>query len=204
MHLSDGVLSVTSAVSTSLAAGGLMVPAIKSIKEEDIPKISLMTAAFFTFSLVSIPIGPSSAHPLLAGLLGITLGKRAPVSIFVALLLQAILFQHGGLTTLGINTLLVSVPALLSYWLFQKLKGKIKSLPLAAGLVGGTATFLCVLMLILILFITNTQYSQGTLSVINVLILSYIPVLVIETVLTGFTVAYIKRVRPSFFNGTFS
>lgn len=204
MHLSDGVLSVTSAAASTLAAVGLMVPAIKSIKEEDIPKISLMTAAFFTFSLVSIPIGPSSAHPLLAGLLGITLGKRAPVSIFVALLLQAILFQHGGLTTLGINTLLVSVPALLSYWLLQKLKGRMKSLPLAAGLVGGVATMLCVLMLILILFITNTQYSQGIFSVINVLILSYIPVLVIETVLTGFTVAYIQRVRPSFFTGTFS
>lgn len=196
MHLSDGVLNVTTAITTSLAAGGLLAYGIKSIKEEEIPKISLMTAAFFTLSLISIPIGPSSVHPLLAGLLGIFLGRRCPIAIFVGLLLQAMIFQHGGLTTLGVNTLLISIPALISHGIYKKYSVKLKSPSLLAGFLGGFSIFISVSMLVFILYINNSQYSEGFLSVINILIISHIPLVVLESVLTGFTLAYLSRRRP--------
>ena len=43
-------------------------------------------------------------HLILNGLLGMLLGWAAFPSIFVALMLQAILFQYGGITVLGVNT----------------------------------------------------------------------------------------------------
>ncbi|WP_244269516.1 energy-coupling factor ABC transporter permease [Natronincola ferrireducens] len=46
-----------------------------------------MTAAF---SLISIPVAPSSIHPLLGGLLGIIVGKRNTIAVFIGLLLQSV------------------------------------------------------------------------------------------------------------------
>ncbi|ABR46750.1 cobalamin (vitamin B12) biosynthesis CbiM protein [Alkaliphilus metalliredigens QYMF] len=196
VHLSDGVLNLPMAVTTSIAAGGVMIYAIKGIKEEEIPKISLMTAAFFTFALISIPIGPSSVHPLLAGLLGIMLGRRSPIAIFIGLLLQAIIFQHGGLTTLGVNTLLVALPALASYKLYSKLTCNKKSPAIWAGFIGGFAVFTCVSLLILVLFMTDSRYSEGFFSVVNVLAVGYLPLIAMEAILTGFIISFIYRIRP--------
>lgn len=202
MHISDGVLNLPMAVTTSVAAGGVLMYSMKSIKEEEIPKISLMTATFFTASLISISVGPSSIHPLLAGLLGIMLGRRSPIAIFIGLLLQAIIFQHGGLTTLGLNTLLVSLPALVSYIIFSRLSSNKKSPAILAGFIGGFAVFVCVLLLILVLFLTDGRYSEGFFSVINVLALGYFPLIIIEALLTAFTIAFIHRIRPHILKAT--
>ena len=101
MHISDGGLSTAvCAVGYAASAVGIAF-AVKGTKEEDIPKISLMAGTFFAISLIMIPIPPSSVHPLMCGLIGIIVGRRAPLAFFPALLLQALLFQHGGITTLG-------------------------------------------------------------------------------------------------------
>ncbi|AKL97238.1 cobalamin (vitamin B12) biosynthesis CbiM protein CbiM [Clostridium aceticum] len=196
MHLSDGVLSLPAVTVTSIAAGGMLLHSMKGIKEEEIAKISLMTATFFTFSLISIPIGPSSVHPLLAGLLGIVLGRRSSIAIFVGLLLQALFFQHGGLTTLGMNTLLIALPAMVSFKIFSLYSKKI-SVYILGSFIGSFATVLSVLLLVVVLFFSNATYSEGFLSVINLLVLSHLPLLVIEGFLTAFAVGFIHRIRPN-------
>ena len=96
MHLADGVLSTPVIVATYGISIASMAYVAKGIKDEDIPKISLMAGTFFAVSLISIPVPPTSVHPLLCGLIGIILGKKAPWAFFPALLLQALLFRHGG------------------------------------------------------------------------------------------------------------
>lgn len=197
MHLSDGVLTMPVVTVTTVAAGSLIAYSLKTLKQEDIPKISLMTATFFVLSLISIPIGPSSVHPLLCGLLGIMLGWQSPVAIFISLLLQALLFQHGGLTTLGANTLLVSVPAILCYYFFFHFnKNKKMSQTVIAGLSGLIGVLLAVLILIATLFITSSYFSEGSLSVIKLLVIGHIPLLFIETLLTAFIINILVKVRP--------
>lgn len=197
MHLSDGVLTMPVVTVTTVAAGSLIAYSLKTLKQEDIPKISLMTATFFVLSLISIPIGPSSVHPLLCGLLGIMLGWQSPVAIFISLLLQALLFQHGGLTTLGANTLLVSVPAILCYYFFFHFnKNKKMSQTVIAGLSGLIGVLLDVLILIATLFITSSYFSEGSLSVIKLLVIGHIPLLFIETLLTAFIINILVKVRP--------
>lgn len=197
MHLSDGVLTMPVVTVTTVVAGSLIAYSLKTLKQEDIPKISLMTATFFVLSLISIPIGPSSVHPLLCGLLGIMLGWQSPVAIFISLLLQALLFQHGGLTTLGANTLLVSVPAILCYYFFFHFnKNKKMSQTVIAGLSGLIGVLLAVLILIATLFITSSYFSEGSLSVIKLLVIGHIPLLFIETLLTAFIINILVKVRP--------
>ena len=73
MHISEGVLSApvltTGAV---LAAVGVAV-GLKKMDDERVPQVGVLSAAFFVASLIHVPVGPSAAHLVLNGLLGLLL-----------------------------------------------------------------------------------------------------------------------------------
>lgn len=194
MHIADGVLNLPVAAVTSGAAAAVLAYSVKGIKEEEIPKTSLMAGAFFAVSLISIPVGPSTIHPLFAGLLGVILGRRAPLAIFVGLLLQAVLFQHGGLTTLGANTLMLAVPALLSYKIFHSMPQRLVFF--RGALVGSLSVVLTVFILIALLVLTDLRFTEGTFSVINILIISHLPLAAIEALVTGSALNLITKAKP--------
>lgn len=196
MHLADGVISMPVVIGTSIAAAGLVTYSVHQMREEEIPKVSLMTATFFVLALISVPIGPSSAHPLLGGLLGIVLGKRSPLAIFIGLLLQAMIFQHGGLTTLGINTLLIGIPAIVAWKLYTGLEKRANSF-LVGGILGSLGVLLSVALLVVTLLLTDSSFGEGAFSVVNLLLLGHLPIFIIEFFLTGFALAFILRVRPN-------
>ncbi|WP_026672035.1 CbiM family transporter [Alkalihalobacterium bogoriense] len=197
MHIADGVLDVFVVIPTTIGAIGLLAYSLKGTKEEEIPKISLLTGAFFVSSLINIPIGPTSIHPVLGGFLGLVLGRRAPIGIFIGLILQAVLFQHGGVTTLGANMLLMSMPALLIYWANTWTK------KWSYFVKGFTAGFFAIcsgmLLLILLLLLSDERYSMGTFSVIHFVFIAYFPLAIFEGVLTGFAVKHLHSMRPSLF-----
>jgi cobalt/nickel transport system permease protein len=194
MHIADGVLSTPVAGITAAAAAATLVYSVAGMKEEEIPKTSLMAGVFFAVSLISIPVGPSSIHPLFAGLLGVILGRRAPLAIFVGLLLQAVLFQHGGLTTLGANTLMLALPALLSYRLFYQMTNR--SVLFRGALVGGASVMVTVIILIVILILTDPRFGEGMFSVINILVVGHLPLVAIEAVVTGSALQLIAKAKP--------
>lgn len=198
MHLADGVLSMPVALATYGVSLGAMAYAAKKTREEDIPKISLMAATFFAVSLISIPVPPTSVHPLLAGLIGIILGAQAPLAFFVALLLQALLFKHGGLSSLGANTLMLTLPAYLSYFLYRKLR--IENKVLRAGLIGGISVLTTVVILVSLLAITDQRFAQGDYSLIKIAALSHLPIVAIEAVITGFAVSFIEKNKADWIN----
>ena len=194
MHIADGVLSTPVVVTTAAVTAATLVYSVKGIKEEEIPKTSLLAGVFFAVSLISIPVGPSSIHPLFAGLLGVILGRRAPLALFVGLLLQAILFQHGGLTSLGANTLMLSIPALLAGKLFYSLQGK--AVFFRGAIVGGLSVLITVVILVALLILTDLRFGQGTFSVINILIVGHLPLVVIEALVTGSALQLIAKAKP--------
>ncbi len=201
MHLADGVLSMPVVGVTYAAAGALTLYSAWGIKEEEVPKVSLMSGGFFALSLLSIPVGPSSVHPMLAGLVGVVLGRRATLAFLVALLLQAMLFQHGGLTTLGANTLLLAIPALLAYGLFYRMENKsVFFRGVLAGVLGVAGTLI---LLILLLLLTDPRFGEGLLSVINILVLGHVPLAVVEGLVTGFALKLLYNVRPALLGITF-
>jgi cobalt/nickel transport system permease protein len=113
LHLSDGVLSPVWVWLGFVGMVVLMVPALRRVSDEEIPKIALLTAAFFIASSLHVKLGPTSVHLLFNGLVGVVLGWRAALAIPVGLLLQAFLLGHGGLSMLGINSCILTLPALL-------------------------------------------------------------------------------------------
>jgi cobalt/nickel transport system permease protein len=113
VHISDGVLHWLPCLIAAVMAMVLLLLTARKLDDAEIPRIGVMTAAFFVASQIHIPIaGISSAHLLLNGLMAVVLGYRAMLSIAVGLLMQAMLFGHGGWTTLGVNVLVYSVPIL--------------------------------------------------------------------------------------------
>ena len=193
MHIADGVLSTPVIAVTSAAAVGTVALGLKDTKEKDVPKIALMAGTFFALSLISVPIGPSSVHPLICGLIGIILGRKSALAFLPALLLQALLFKHGGITSLGANTFMLFVPAYISYIIYGKLKGS----PMLKGtIVGALSVIMTVIILVLILYFTNPAFSEGAFSVIKALTLSHAPLMVVEGLLTGGAVTFLERTQP--------
>jgi len=204
MHISDGVLSAP------VLAVGWIITAVfiaiaiwwskkKGIEVEVIPKLSVMTAVFFVVCLVHIPIGPTCVHFIAAGLLGIILGILAFPAIFIGLVLQVFLFQFGGITTLGINTMNVGIPALFAYVLFNEgYKSGILSSKkeVSAGVFGALASGLAVFLIAV--FTAGALIASGEqfTGVAVTLVVAHIPVMIIEAIVVGFIVAFLVRVKP--------
>ncbi len=128
MHISEGVLSAPVLITgAALAAAGISV-GLKKMDYEKIPQVAVLSSAFFVASLIHVPIGPSSVHLILNGINGLLLGWLCSPSILVALALQAILFQFGGITILGVNTVTMALPGLICYYLFSRLVNKERGL----------------------------------------------------------------------------
>ena len=121
VHISDGVLTTPWLVGGFALTALLLGLGARRVRDEEIPRIALLTATFFVASLIHIRVGPTSIHLLLGGLVGVLLGPRAALAIFVGLLLQVLLIQHGGYSSLGVNACVMTIPALLSFALFQGL-----------------------------------------------------------------------------------
>jgi len=119
VHISDGVLTWPWLVGGFLLAGILLFAASWRIQEEEIPRIGVLTAAYFISALIHARLPGVTIHLLLSGLIGVTLGMRATLAIVVGLVLQKVLTEHGGYWTLGINTCVMTIPALLSWVVFQ-------------------------------------------------------------------------------------
>lgn len=197
MHISEGVLNTPTVVVTTIAAVGLIVYSAKGVKSEEIPKIALMTGVFFTGSLIHIPIGPASIHLLLSGIIGMILGRRTPISISLALILQLFLFQFGGLTSFGANVLNTSLPAMLMFWLVRPLISEKKSSQFICGVLAGSIAVVgTVLGVGISLVESNTQFGIGAFSTIHMLVYGHIPLMIIEGIFTGFVVQFIVSVRP--------
>jgi len=194
VHISEGVLSTPVLASGAVLTAGGVALGLKKMDYAKIPEVAVMSSAFFVASLIHIPVGPSSVHLVLNGLVGVLLGWMAFPAILVALTLQALLFQFGGFTVLGVNTFNMSVPAVLSYYLFsERIRSKSRITSSVAGFlagilgVGGGA-----LLIALSLLCTGEEF----MNVARLTLLAHLPVMIIEGIITAFCVTFLKKVRP--------
>jgi len=201
MHISEGVLSAPVLVTgAALAAAGISV-GLKKMDYEKIPQVAVLSSAFFVASLIHVPVGPASAHLILNGINGLLLGWLCFPSILVALALQAILFQFGGITVLGINTVNMAVPGMICYYLFSRLVNREKRLVSLAGAFacGFLAVFLSGILVAVSLLCTEESF----LSVAKLIVVAHLPVMVIEGIITLFCVAFFQRVKPELLEGIY-
>lgn len=213
MHIPDGIVPIAAAVGGYAITGAATWYSLRQINQKedpraDIPKAALLTSAFFVASWIHIPVPPTSVHLVLNGLLGVILGWYAFPAILIGLIFQAILFQHGGLTTLGLNAAMMGLPALVAFGIFRLrlVFGHSANRQLNAifGALGSaTATGLTVLIFYTLLITTIPASLDGTIeqAAIAVTSLSHIPVLLIEATLTVMLVLFLLRVKPMLLDG---
>ncbi|WP_298099449.1 cobalt transporter CbiM [uncultured Campylobacter sp.] len=192
MHISEGVLSAP----VLLAGWAVTAPAVAAIlwrvKQSEIPRIACFSALFFVASFVHLPVGVSSMHLMLSGLVGAFLGSRAILAIFVALFLQGVFFGFGGLSVLGVNTAVIGFPAVLG-GLFaaaakaQELKARTQKIYL---FLAGFVPIVCSMLLLdLVLFISGREFfAIATLISLEGAILA-----VLEGIITLFALSFIAK-----------
>ncbi|MFW6081641.1 MAG: cobalt transporter CbiM [Desulfosalsimonas sp.] len=193
MHISDGVLPVSVTIAGYAASAALAARSARRTGNDELPKVAVVTAAFFVASLVHIPLGPTSAHLLLPGLAGAILGPAAFLAIALGLLLQSLLFQFGGLTALGANALMMGIPAVICGWIFRKFKGRTRVRHVAAGAAAGTLGTAMAAVFLALLLATGGEDFFG---VARIALLVHVPVIIIEGVVSAITIGFLYRVKP--------
>jgi cobalt/nickel transport system permease protein len=99
----------------------LIVAGMFRLRDDEIPRVAVMTAAVFIGSFIHVPLGPSSVHLIMNGMAGIVLGPRIGVAIPIGLLLQAVLAGHGAVSTWGVNSCVMILPALAARPMFLRM-----------------------------------------------------------------------------------
>jgi cobalt/nickel transport system permease protein len=193
MHISEGVLSApVLGAGMALAFAGTAV-GLKKLNEDKIPQTAILSAAFFVASLIHVPIGLSSVHLILNGILGLMLGWVAFPAILIALLLQGMLFQFGGITTLGVNTVIMATPAVMCHYLFAGFVHKPDAISYAASFACG---FLSIFFSCLFLGTALMFTQESFLNVAWAVVIAHLPVMFIEGLVAIFCVGFLKKVQP--------
>jgi cobalt/nickel transport system permease protein len=201
MHISEGVLSpAVLGGGAALAAVGTAI-GLKKLDYEAIPRVAILSAAFFVATLIHVPVGPVGLHLVLNGLAGLLLGWLAVPAILIALFLQALLFQFGGLTVLGVNTVTMAAPAVLCFYAYR---GFLRRQGTTAAVVAFACGATAILVSGLLVAVALVTTGQSFLQVAELVLLAHIPVMVIEGIITLFVFLFLKKVRPEMLEGIYA
>ena len=194
MHISEGVLSAPVLVTgAALTAAGCGI-GLKKLDYDKVPQVAILTSAFFVASLIHVPIGPFSVHLVLNGLMGLLLGWPAFPAILIALFLQALLFQFGGITSLGVNTFNMALPAIFCFYLFRyAVKGRNDLISMGAAFACG---FFGILMASFMVAISLVFTGDPFLGIAKVVVIAHLPVMVIEGLITLFSAGFLRKLKP--------
>ena len=195
VHISDGALAWPWLAGGWAVLAILLLVAVWRVREEEVPRIGVLTAAFFVGSSIHIKLVlvPTSVHLILNGLVGVVLGRRAPIAVTVGLLLQYLLVAHGGQTTLGINGAIVGIPAVLAGWGYPLLR-RTGMGPFARGFILGSAAAAGAVVLNFIVLLFGGKENWSTLA--KLVLLAHVPVVLIEGLMLAVIVRYLEKVKP--------
>ncbi len=193
MHISDGIISTPVCIAANAVALGLVYLTGRKATAEEIPQMGMTGAALFVASLIHFPVAGTSIHLGLFGIAGIILGKRSFPVVFAALLFQSLIFQHGGLLTLGINAINMGAGAYAAWmiWRIAVIPEYIKSV--MAGLTG-----IIVPALLMVTEFRITGYGTA----IALLLFVYLLAALIEGGITLSAVLFLRKVKPEILDGS--
>ena len=121
LHIPDGVLPGWLVMAGWLLTALILAFSIYRTRNTElkrkIPLIGIISALMIV--CMTIPIIPIAYHINLSVIAGIILGPAlAFISIFIVDLIIA-MFGHGGITVVGLNTVVVGAEAFIGFYLFQ-------------------------------------------------------------------------------------
>ena len=197
MHISEGVLSGSMLITGWAGTCAGLAVGLRKTDMNKITRTALLSSGFFLASLVNIKVGPSSTHLSFLAPMGLILGWGVFPAMFVALLLQALLFHFGGLLVLGANNFIMGVSSLSVYLLFGKLirNRDSKILVMALAFISGA------LSIILAAFLAGvflTLSDSNFLTAAKLVVIAHLPLALIEGLVTAFMIGWLKKSAPEF------
>lgn len=163
MHIPDGFLNVTTVATTFVVSAGGVGNAVRitnrKLEEKQVPLMGVLAAFIFAAQMLNFPvISGTSGHLIGAALAAILLGPWASVLIMSCVLIaQCLIFQDGGLLTLGANIFNMGIVACFSgYYLYRlaiSILGESRKSKLISGFIGAwvsvfAASIACALELV--------------------------------------------------------
>lgn len=133
MHIPDGFLSITICILMYAASIGFLVWAWRKVKNTystSVAHLLAISSAFvFAAQMINFPIMYGTSGHLVGGtFLAVLLGPYAAIlSMTLVLMMQALFFADGGLTTFGANVFNMAIIGGLSYFVVKALAHESKS-----------------------------------------------------------------------------
>ena len=205
IHLEDGSFSLCWVIvwwAATIILIGISLYLLRSGKRTDHRKITIAafcTASAFAIFQVAIPVA-GGVHLNITPLVGILTGPAAGSLIVFVVNIMTAAIGHGGWSMIGANTLVNITEVLVAFFLFSLL-GKITKSPFARA---ATATFgglfcgnVVMVGIILVSGVQGVTQSPATiLAGLSLVIAINLAVAVLESMITGFVVTFLQRVRP--------
>ncbi|HEY9626689.1 MAG TPA: energy-coupling factor ABC transporter permease [Coleofasciculaceae cyanobacterium] len=205
LHIPDGFLSLPVSLVTWVIAIALIATALGRVKgehqERTVPLMGVCAAFIFAAQMINFPIpGGTSGHLLGGTLAGVLLGPWAGTLVMtVVFIVQAALFQDGGLTVLGANIFNMGLIGTFGgYYLYKALRSTLgfnswRGMSIAVAIASWTSVVLASVATALQLAISGTV----SLTVALVAMLGWhILIGIGEAIITLIATSYVWRVRP--------
>ncbi len=209
MHIAEGILPAEWAVLWAVpAAAGTAVGLRRlgkraRVEPSVVSLVGLMGAAVFAISLmpIPVPVAGSVSHPAGTPLAAIVVGPMAGIVLAaVSLLIQALFFAHGGLTTLGANIVSEGmVGSLVGFGVFWLLRRSGRSLfwaGFAAGLIGDLAVYMTTAIELALALFPRDEVVRHSAAIFLAFLPTQLPLALLEGVLTGGILRSLAELRP--------
>ncbi len=199
MHVSELILLESLEGKVVLGAGMVLTAAgtavgLRKLDYERMPQVAVLSSAFFVVSLIQVP--GFSVHLVLNGLVGLILGWAAFPAMLIAVILHSVIMGPGtaGLTAVGINTLIMALPAIVCYYALNRaVRSSSRRLTFLAGFAAGAMG-----VILGIVLVAGALAVAGKEFVLlgGVYIGGHLLVALIEGLVTGSAVVFLRKVRP--------
>ncbi len=209
MHLSEGILPASWAAANYAVAVPVVLAGAARIKKMSAkcpaarPLLGLMGAGVFVISAlpIPVPISGTCAHPTGVGLAAIILGPLPTAAItMVVLLIQALFMAHGGISTLGANTLNMGIigagTGYAAFVLCKWMKLPLAASAFAAGFLADISTYAATAGSMALALHGDTPINAAWLTIALAFVPTQLPLAVLEGIVTAGVITFIRERRP--------
>jgi cobalt/nickel transport system permease protein len=205
LHIPDGFLSAPVSLVTWVVAIALVATALSRVQSEyqerTVPLMGVCAAFIFAAQMINFPIpGGTSGHLLGGTLAGVLLGPWAGSLVMtVVFIVQATLFQDGGLTVLGANIFNMGLVGTFGgYYLYKALRSAFgfnswRGMAIATAISAWTSVVIASLICAFQLAFSGTVPLVVALTA---MLTWHVAIGIGEAIITVLAVGYVWRTRP--------
>jgi cobalt/nickel transport system permease protein len=203
MHAPDRLFSMPVNAVFALVVAAVLAVALKRVDGRGDPRIVPMMGVsggfIFAAQMLNFPVSAGTTGHLMGGTLAaILLGPWAGTVVMAAIVIvQAIVFQDGGITALGPNIFNMGIAgSLLAYWVYRAVVGQSGQ---PARIAGGAFFAAWLAVVLAAVFVSLQLAASGTVSLARVLpamVYTHMVIGIGEGLITAAVVAFVLRTRP--------